>query len=85
MLHVEPNRRLTISQVLMHPFICQPHNLPDTHLNQAHGKGDYKSVKEIMTNMFSAARSHKPLNLNPVGSSLLAQRRGIKKIDSTAV
>jgi len=83
MLHVDPNRRLSISQVLLHPFISRPDQLPEFHLNQTNK--DYKSVKGAMSAMFSAARSHKPLNLNPVGTSMLAQRRGIKKITSTAL
>jgi p90 ribosomal S6 kinase len=83
MLHVDPNRRLSISQVLLHPFISRPDQLPEFHLNQP--QKDYKFVKGAMSAMFSAARSHKPLNLNPVGTSMLAQRRGIKKITSTAL
>uniref|UniRef100_H2Y4U6 non-specific serine/threonine protein kinase n=1 Tax=Ciona savignyi TaxID=51511 RepID=H2Y4U6_CIOSA len=82
MLHVDPNRRLSAPQVLMHPFIARPDQLPEFHLNQSK---DYKFVKGAMSAMFSAARSHKPLNLNPVGTSLLAQRRGAKKVTSTAL
>nr|CAB3265766.1 ribosomal protein S6 kinase alpha-3 [Phallusia mammillata] len=82
MLHVDPNRRLSSAQVLLHPFIARPDQLPEFHLNQSK---DYKFVKGAMSAMFSAARSHKPLNLNPVGTSLLAQRRGVKKITSTAL
>ncbi|CAK8686112.1 ribosomal protein S6 kinase alpha-3-like [Clavelina lepadiformis] len=82
MLHVDPNRRLSVSQVLLHPFIARPDQLPELHLSQTK---DYKFMKGAMSAMFSAARSHKPLNLNPVGTSLLAQRRGVKKITSTAL
>lgn len=82
MLHIDPNRRLSASQVLLHPFIARPDQLPEYQLNQAR---DVKSVKGAMSAMFNAARSHKPLNLNPVGASFLAQRRGHKKVTSTAL
>lgn len=82
MLHIDPNRRLSASQVLMHPFISRPDQLPEFQLNQVR---DVKSVKGAMSAMFNAARSHKPLNLNPVGASFLAQRRGQKKVTSTAL
>lgn len=82
MLHIDPNRRLSASQVLQHSFISRPNKLPQSYLNPP---PDVKSVKGAMSAMFNAARSHKPLNLNPVGSSFLAQRRGVKKITSTAL
>nr|XP_039266644.1 ribosomal protein S6 kinase alpha-3-like [Styela clava] len=82
MLHIDPNRRLSASQVLLHPFISRPDQLPEYQLNQGR---DVKSVKGAMSAMFNAARSHKPLNLNPVGASFLAQRRGQKKVTSTAL
>uniref|UniRef100_H2Y4V0 non-specific serine/threonine protein kinase n=1 Tax=Ciona savignyi TaxID=51511 RepID=H2Y4V0_CIOSA len=49
MLHVDPNRRLSAPQVLMHPFIARPDQLPEFHLNQSK---DYKFVKGAMSAMF---------------------------------
>lgn len=56
MLHVDPNRRLSASQVLQHAFIARPDQLPEFHLAQ---NKDYKSVKGAMSAMFrwGAARS----------------------------
>ena len=49
MLHVDPNRRITVAQALLHPFISSPDQLPELHLNQ--GK-DYKFMKGAMSAMF---------------------------------
>ena len=52
MLHVDPNRRISVSQVLLHSFIARPDQLPEYHLSQ--GK-DYKFMRGAMSAMFRYA------------------------------
>ncbi|XP_042190056.1 ribosomal protein S6 kinase alpha-3 isoform X2 [Callorhinchus milii] len=83
MLHVDPHRRLTTAQVLQHPWIVLRDKLPQFHLNRQDAP---HLVKGAMAATYSAL-SHSPLQpvLDPVGSSYLAQRRGVKKLTSTAL
>ncbi|XP_032829468.1 ribosomal protein S6 kinase alpha-3 isoform X2 [Petromyzon marinus] len=82
MLHVDPHQRFTAAQVLRHPWIALRDTLPQCQLTRQ----DAALVKGAMAATYSAL--HHTLAqpaLEPVGSSTLAQRRGIKKISSTAL
>ncbi|XP_030058119.1 ribosomal protein S6 kinase alpha-3 isoform X2 [Microcaecilia unicolor] len=83
MLHVDPHQRLTAAQVLKHPWIVLCDQLPQYQLNRQDAP---HLVKGAMAATYSALNRN-PLSpvLEPVGRSTLAQRRGIKKITSTAL
>lgn len=83
MLHVDPHQRLTAAQVLRHPWIVLCDQLPQYQLNRQDAP---HLVKGAMAATYSAL-SRNPLSpvLEPVGRSTLAQRRGVKKITSTAL
>ncbi|KAG8590025.1 hypothetical protein GDO81_006598 [Engystomops pustulosus] len=83
MLHVDPHQRLTAAQVLKHPWIVHCDQLPQFQLNRQDAP---HLVKGAMAATYSALNLN-PLSpvLEPVGRSTLAQRRGIKKITSTAL
>ncbi|XP_061569820.1 ribosomal protein S6 kinase alpha-3 isoform X3 [Cololabis saira] len=82
MLHVDPSQRLTASQVLRHPWVTHRDQLPRYTLNRHDAP---HLVKGAMAATYSAlSRKVSPV-LEPVGSSTLAQRRGLKKIASTAL
>ncbi|XP_029459249.1 ribosomal protein S6 kinase alpha-3 isoform X1 [Rhinatrema bivittatum] len=83
MLHVDPHQRLTAAQVLRHPWIVLCDQLPQYQLNRQDAP---HLVKGAMAATYSALNRN-PLSpvLEPVGRSTLAQRRGIKKITSTAL
>ncbi|XP_041439981.1 ribosomal protein S6 kinase alpha-3-like isoform X1 [Xenopus laevis] len=83
MLHVDPQQRLTAAQVLKHPWIVHCDQLPQFQLNRQDAP---HLVKGAMAATYSALNLN-PLSpvLEPVGRSTLAQRRGIKKITSTAL
>ncbi|XP_059823945.1 ribosomal protein S6 kinase alpha-3 isoform X2 [Hypanus sabinus] len=83
MLHVDPQRRLTTTQILRHPWIIHRDRLPQFHLNRQDAP---HLVKGAMAATYSAL-NRTPLQpvLEPVGCSNLAQRRGVKKLTSTAL
>ncbi|MBN3321679.1 KS6A3 kinase, partial [Atractosteus spatula] len=83
MLHVDPHQRLTAAQVLRHPWIIHRDQLPQYQLNRQDAP---HLVKGAMAATYSALNRN-PLSpvLEPVGCSTLAQRRGIKKLTSTAL
>ncbi|KAG7314979.1 hypothetical protein KOW79_022282 [Hemibagrus wyckioides] len=82
MLHVDPHQRLTASQVLRHPWIIHKDRLPKFQLNRHESP---QLVKEAMAATYSALNRNVTPMLEPVGCSTLAQRRGLKKLTSTAL
>ncbi|XP_051870058.1 ribosomal protein S6 kinase alpha-3 isoform X2 [Pristis pectinata] len=83
MLHVDPQQRLSTAQILRHPWIIHRDRLPQFHLNRQDAP---HLVKGAMAATYSAL-NRTPLQpiLEPVGCSNLAQRRGVKKLTSTAL
>ncbi|XP_043928210.1 ribosomal protein S6 kinase alpha-3 [Protopterus annectens] len=83
MLHVDPHQRLTAAMVLRHPWILHRDQLPHHQLNRQDAP---HLVKGAMAATYSAL-SRNPMApvLEPVGRSTLAQRRGVKKLTSTAL
>uniref|UniRef100_A0AAQ4P2X5 Ribosomal protein S6 kinase n=1 Tax=Gasterosteus aculeatus aculeatus TaxID=481459 RepID=A0AAQ4P2X5_GASAC len=76
MLHVDPHQRLTAPQVLRHPWIVERDQLSDRALNRQ----DVLTVKGALSATYSALKRCAPAPLlEPVQSSSLAQRRGMKK------
>ncbi|XP_048029981.1 ribosomal protein S6 kinase alpha-3 isoform X1 [Megalobrama amblycephala] len=82
MLHVDPHQRLTAAQVLRHPWIIHKDQLPKYQLNRQDAP---HLVKGAMAATYSALNRNVPPVLEPVGCSILAQRRGVKKLTSTAL
>ncbi|XP_057215544.1 ribosomal protein S6 kinase alpha-1 isoform X1 [Triplophysa rosa] len=82
MLHVDPHQRLTAAQVLRHPWIINKDKLPKFQLNRQDAP---HLVKEAMAATYLALNRNVPPVLEPVGCSTLAQRRGVKKLTSTAL
>ncbi|KAK2854145.1 hypothetical protein Q5P01_006806 [Channa striata] len=79
MLHVDPHQRLTAPQVLRHPWIVERDQLSDKALSRQ----DVATVKGALSATYSALRRCAPAPvLEPVQSSSLAQRRGMKKAES---
>ncbi|XP_052087652.1 ribosomal protein S6 kinase 2 beta-like [Mytilus californianus] len=78
MLHVDPSRRLSATQVLNHPWIAQREDLSDKQLilNGPTLKGEVRAMFNALNN------SPKPV-LEPVGASRLAQRRGKNRSNSS--
>uniref|UniRef100_A0A8D3CYJ3 Ribosomal protein S6 kinase n=1 Tax=Scophthalmus maximus TaxID=52904 RepID=A0A8D3CYJ3_SCOMX len=82
MLHVDPHQRLTAPQVLRHPWIVERDQLSDRALTRQ----DSVTVKGALSATYSALRRCAPSPvLEPVQSSSLAQRRGMKKLESPKV
>ncbi|XP_076003078.1 ribosomal protein S6 kinase alpha-2 [Genypterus blacodes] len=76
MLHVDPHQRLTAPQVLHHPWIVERDQLS----NRAFSRQDALTVKGALSATYSALKRCAPAPvLEPVLSSSLAQRRGVKK------
>ncbi|XP_051748802.1 ribosomal protein S6 kinase alpha-1 [Ctenopharyngodon idella] len=82
MLHVDPHKRLTAAQVLRHPWIINKDQLPKYQLNRQDAP---HLVKGAMAATYSALNRNVSPVLEPVGCSTLAQRRGVKKLTSTAL
>ncbi|KAL1006551.1 hypothetical protein UPYG_G00073720 [Umbra pygmaea] len=82
MLHVDPHQRLTASQVLHHPWVTHRDQLPKFTLTRQDAP---HLVKGAMAATYSALNRNVPPVLDPVGCSTLAQRRGVKKLTSTAL
>uniref|UniRef100_A0A8B9JW36 non-specific serine/threonine protein kinase n=1 Tax=Astyanax mexicanus TaxID=7994 RepID=A0A8B9JW36_ASTMX len=82
MLHVDPHQRLTAAQVLRHPWIVHKDQLPKYQLNRQDAP---HLVKGAMAATYSALNRNVPPVLEPVGCSILAQRRGVKKVTFTAL
>uniref|UniRef100_A0A672ZPC2 non-specific serine/threonine protein kinase n=1 Tax=Sphaeramia orbicularis TaxID=375764 RepID=A0A672ZPC2_9TELE len=81
MLHVDPHQRLTAPQVLRHPWIVEKDN-SQTQFSQTRR---FK-FKGALSATYSALRRCAPAPvLEPVQSSSLAQRRGMKKQGSPTV
>ncbi|KAI7792565.1 putative ribosomal protein S6 kinase alpha-3-like [Triplophysa rosa] len=74
MLHVDPHQRLTAAQVLRHPWIVHKELLPKYQLNRQDAP---HLVKGAMAATYSALNRNIPPVLEPVGCSILAQRRGV--------
>ncbi|KAG1930319.1 ribosomal protein S6 kinase alpha-2 [Pimephales promelas] len=80
MLHVDPHQRLTAPLVLRHPWIVNRDELSQSQLIRQ----DVQLVKGAMAATYSALnRSPQAPKLEPVLSSSLAQRRGMKRLTST--
>ncbi|XP_030626695.1 ribosomal protein S6 kinase alpha-2 isoform X2 [Chanos chanos] len=80
MLHVDPHQRLTAPLVLRHPWIVNREQLSQSQLIRQ----DVQLVKGAMAATYSALnRSPQAPKLEPVLSSSLAQRRGMKRLTST--
>ncbi|XP_040614164.1 ribosomal protein S6 kinase alpha-2 isoform X3 [Mesocricetus auratus] len=80
MLHVDPQQRLTAAQVLKHPWIVNREYLPQSQLTRQ----DVHLVKGAMAaTYFALNRAPQAPRLEPVLSSSLAQRRGMKRLTST--
>jgi p90 ribosomal S6 kinase len=82
MLHVDPYTRPSAAKVLQHPWMQQCESLSQDRLTTQ----DYDLVKGAMKATYMAL-SNKPKkeNLEPVTSSMLAQRRKLKKLSSTTL
>lgn len=79
MLHVDPHQRLTAPQVLRHAWIVERDKLSDRVLTRQ----DAVRVKGALSATYSALRRCTPAPvLEPVQSSSLAQRRGMKQVGS---
>ncbi|XP_066472496.1 ribosomal protein S6 kinase alpha-2 [Tiliqua scincoides] len=80
MLHVDPHQRLTATQVLRHPWIVNRDYLSQNQLSRQ----DVHLVKGAMAaTYFALNRTPQAPRLEPVLSSNLAQRRGMKRLTST--
>ncbi|XP_009986031.1 PREDICTED: ribosomal protein S6 kinase alpha-2 [Tauraco erythrolophus] len=80
MLHVDPHQRLTAVQVLRHPWIVNREYLSQNQLSRQ----DVQLVKGAMAaTYFALNRAPQAPRLEPVLSSNLAQRRGMKRLTST--
>ncbi|XP_064365299.1 ribosomal protein S6 kinase alpha-2 isoform X3 [Dromaius novaehollandiae] len=80
MLHVDPHQRLTAVQVLRHPWIVDREYLSQNQLSRQ----DVHLVKGAMAaTYFALNRTPQAPRLEPVLSSSLAQRRGMKRLTST--
>uniref|UniRef100_A0A672KYT6 Ribosomal protein S6 kinase alpha-2-like n=1 Tax=Sinocyclocheilus grahami TaxID=75366 RepID=A0A672KYT6_SINGR len=80
MLHVDPHQRLTAPLVLRHSWIVNHDQLSQSQLIRQ----DVQLVKGAMAATYSALnRSPQAPKLEPVLSSSLAQRRGMKRLTST--
>ncbi|XP_024408012.2 ribosomal protein S6 kinase alpha-2 isoform X3 [Desmodus rotundus] len=80
MLHVDPHQRLTAVQVLKHPWIVNREHLSQNQLSRQ----DVHLVKGAMAaTYFALNRTPQAPRLEPVLSSSLAQRRGMKRLTST--
>ncbi|XP_025722258.1 ribosomal protein S6 kinase alpha-2 isoform X3 [Callorhinus ursinus] len=80
MLHVDPHQRLTAVQVLKHPWIVNREYLSQNQLSRQ----DVHLVKGAMAATYLALnRAPQAPRLEPVLSSGLAQRRGMKRLTST--
>ncbi|XP_017669218.1 ribosomal protein S6 kinase alpha-2 isoform X4 [Chiroxiphia lanceolata] len=80
MLHVDPHQRLTAVQVLRHPWIVNREYLSQNQLSRQ----DVHLVKGAMAaTYFALNRAPQAPRLEPVLSSNLAQRRGMKRLTST--
>ncbi|XP_059885637.1 ribosomal protein S6 kinase alpha-2 isoform X2 [Delphinus delphis] len=80
MLHVDPQQRLTAVQVLRHPWIVNREYLSPNQLRRQ----DVHLVKGAMAaTYFALNRAPQAPRLEPVLSSSLAQRRGMKRLTST--
>uniref|UniRef100_G3UBA2 non-specific serine/threonine protein kinase n=2 Tax=Elephantidae TaxID=9780 RepID=G3UBA2_LOXAF len=80
MLHVDPHQRLTVVQVLKHPWIVNREYLSQNQLSRQ----DVHLVKGAMAaTYFALNRTPQAPRLEPVLSSSLAQRRGMKRLTST--
>ncbi|XP_004646280.1 ribosomal protein S6 kinase alpha-2 isoform X1 [Octodon degus] len=80
MLHVDPQQRLTAVQVLKHPWIVNRELLSQSQLSRQ----DVHLVKGAMAaTYFALNRTPQAPRLEPVLSSSLAQRRGMKRLTST--
>ncbi|KAM9259044.1 ribosomal protein S6 kinase alpha-2 [Cariama cristata] len=80
MLHVDPHQRLTAIQVLRHPWIVNREYLSQNQLSRQ----DVHLVKGAMAaTYFALNRAPQAPRLEPVLSSSLAQRRGMKRLTST--
>ncbi|XP_044779948.2 ribosomal protein S6 kinase alpha-2 isoform X9 [Bubalus bubalis] len=80
MLHVDPHQRLTAVQVLKHPWIVNREHLSPNQLSRQ----DVHLVKGAMAaTYFALNRAPQAPRLEPVLSSNLAQRRGMKRLTST--
>uniref|UniRef100_A0A8C1ZVG5 non-specific serine/threonine protein kinase n=1 Tax=Cyprinus carpio TaxID=7962 RepID=A0A8C1ZVG5_CYPCA len=80
MLHVDPHKRLTAAQVLRHPWIVNKDQLPKYQLN----RHDAPHLGAMAATYSALNRNVSPV-LESVGCSTLAQRRGVKKLTSTAL
>jgi len=72
MLHIDPHQRMTLQQILNHPWISNRDNLSQVPLTLQ----DVHLVKGAMKATFKALNSSPKPMLEPVGASFLAQRRG---------
>lgn len=80
MLHVDPHQRLTAVQVLKHPWVVNREYLSQQQLSRQ----DVHLVKGAMAaTYFALNRTPQAPRLEPVLSSSLAQRRGMKRLTST--
>ncbi|XP_074920207.1 ribosomal protein S6 kinase alpha-2 isoform X4 [Chelonoidis abingdonii] len=80
MLHVDPHQRLTAVQVLRHTWIVNREYLSQNQLSRQ----DVHLVKGAMAaTYFALNRTPQAPRLEPVLSSNLAQRRGMKRLTST--
>ena len=73
MLHVDPAKRLTAQQTLQHPWVAQRENLPQFRLAV---RQDASQMKSAMRATFAAMNSAPIAQLQQVGASELARRRG---------
>ncbi|KAI0207595.1 Ribosomal protein S6 kinase 2 alpha [Lamellibrachia satsuma] len=75
MLHIDPQQRMSLQQVLNHPWIANRDQLPQLRLTRQ----DASLVKGAMKATFRALNANNTPMLEPVGASHLARRRGKNK------
>ncbi|ELT94418.1 hypothetical protein CAPTEDRAFT_229226 [Capitella teleta] len=75
MLHVDPHQRITVQQVLKHPWVANRDQLPQLRLTHQ----EASLIKGAMKATFKAINNSPKALLAPVGASSLAQRRGKNK------
>uniref|UniRef100_A0A0N5ALS1 Ribosomal protein S6 kinase n=1 Tax=Syphacia muris TaxID=451379 RepID=A0A0N5ALS1_9BILA len=77
MLHVDPVKRVSAKQILVHPWIVQRNSLPVGNL---HYSSSPIKVKSAINQTYKALdRAAKPAPLHPVKASALARRRQLLK------
>uniref|UniRef100_A0AC35TLZ7 Ribosomal protein S6 kinase n=1 Tax=Rhabditophanes sp. KR3021 TaxID=114890 RepID=A0AC35TLZ7_9BILA len=74
MLHVDPSKRITAKQMLLHPWLAQRQTLPDEPI--CYSDGSCSKIKKAIDATFKAMENpNSVVSLSPVNTSALAKRR----------